>query len=246
MLDLRPFVVTAPLTINTADTLDTNTIYVFDYEDSFKDEEDKPSKMITYLESFGGMFDLMVNVKTPYFEKEQLILEYFNAGSFFNVYSLVQTLIHILFTNRDLQYSGDRSILTDGEVIKFIDRNMNFVKRLTELYDSLFLIMLLYSTSLTKDIKEIRNKFDKDKIKDDELSPNLCCLLIDSMFYDYYDNKKIGTDLYYYSFLFENNLYKGKSFLNVLTNKNNNLLPVLIDMNNQEFLKFIQQNKKEN
>ena len=49
MRDLRPFIVTAPLTMAQADKLDTDTIYVFDYENSFKNETEKPDKMITYL-----------------------------------------------------------------------------------------------------------------------------------------------------------------------------------------------------
>lgn len=245
MLDLRPFVVTAPLTINTADVLDTNTIYVFDYEDSFTDEEDKPSKMINYLESFGGMFDLLVDIKIPYEEKEQLILNYFNAGSFFNVYSLVQTMIHIVFTYKDIQYSGERSILTDGEIIKFIDRNKTFMTQVIELYDSLFLIMLLYGSNPIKDMNIIKEKYSSERIKDDELSPNLCCVLLDNMFYDYY-SKHVGENIYYYTFLFDNRLYKSMTFVDILTNKNNNLLPVLIDMTNNKFMEFIEQNKKEN
>ena len=62
-------------------------------------------------------------------------------------------------------------------------------------------------------------------------------------FYDYYD-KHIGNDLKYYSFMFENNLYKGRSFINILTNSNNTLLPILLDMNDKRFMEFIEQQKK--
>jgi hypothetical protein len=48
----------------------------------------------------------------------------------------------------------------------------------------------------------------------------------------------------YYEFLFENNLYKGMSFIDIITNKNNNLLPVLLDLTNPKFLDFIQQKKE--
>jgi hypothetical protein len=60
-----------------------------------------------------------------------------------------------------------------------------------------------------------------------------------SHFYEYYD-KHIGNDLYYYEFLFENNLYRSMTFMDILTNTSNTLLPILIDMNNKDFLEFIQ------
>ena len=243
MRDLRPFLVTAPLTLAQADKLDTDTIYVFDYENSFKGEDNKPDKMITYLESFGGMFDLMIDRKISYTEREELVLRYYHSGSFFNVYTLTQTMIHIMYVKKGIQYFGSRSIFTDDECQAFIERNKTFIKETVQLYDSLFLVMLIYSAKPTKEIKDIKVKYSDDGIIADELSPNLLSVLLDESFYKYYE-KYVSNDLYYYSFLFDNRLYKSMTFLDVLTNSNNTLLPVMIDLNHKDFQEFVRKNKK--
>ena len=243
MRDLRPFVVTAPLTVTQADKLDTDTIYVFDYENSFKDESERPDKMITYLESFGGMFDLLVQKDMSYQEREELFLRYFHSGSFFNVYTLSQTMVHIVYVYKDIPYFGSRSIFSDDECKTFIERNKTFMKEVIQLYDSLFLVMLIYSAKPTKEVKDIKIKYSNDGIIDDELSPNLLSVMLDESFYKYYE-KYISQDLYYYSFLFDNRLYKSMGFLDILTNTNNTLLPVMIDLNHKDFQEFVRKNKK--
>lgn len=241
MRDLRPFIVTAPLTIVQADKLDTDTIYVFDYENSFKNEENKADKMITYLESFGGMFDIFLQVGVSYGEREELFLRYFHSGSFFNVYTLTQTMVHLMYVQKEIPYFGDKSIFTDDECKTFIERNKTFINEVVQLYDSLFLIMLIYSSKPTKEIKDIKSKYSEDGIISTELSPNLLSVLLDGTFYKYYE-KHISDDMYYYSFLFDNRLYKSMTFLDVLTNSNNNLLPVMIDLNNKKFQEFVMKN----
>lgn len=243
MEELRPFLVTAPLTINCADVLDTNTIYIFDYENSFNDVSDKPQKFINYLESLGGMFDVFISPTIDYEEKEQLLISYFDSGSFMNVYTLVETMIHCLFTKKNIPYSGNRTIFSNAECMKFISINKQLIEEMIQFYDSLFVIMLLYSGKMNKDIKSLRVQFSKEQINNKELSPNICTLLLDSYFYEYYSSH-IGDKIQYYEFLFENNLYKGMSFIDILTNKNNTLLPVLIDLNNPKFLEFLQQKKE--
>lgn len=245
MEEIRPFIVSAPLTIDCADVLTTNTIYIFDYGSSFVNEENRVDKFITYIESSGVMCDIYVPLDTtPYVEKEELILKYFNADSFFNIYTLVNTMISILFTYKNIEYNMSGSILSETERLTFINRNKTFIDNIIKFYNSLFMVMLLYSTSITKDIKQIKLRYNKERIITDEMSPNICNMLLVSNFYDYYD-KHIGNDLYYYEFLFENNLYKSMTFLDILTNKSNTLLPVLIDMTNKNFLEFIQNKRGE-
>ena len=67
--------------------------------------------------------------------------------------------------------------------------------------------------------------------------------MLDESFYKYYE-KYISQDLYYYSFLFDNRLYKSMGFLDILTNTNNTLLPVMIDLNHKDFQEFVRKNKK--
>lgn len=243
MRELRPFIVSAPLTIAEADKLDTDTIYVFDYENSFKDENDKEDKLITYLESFGGMFDIFVSPSISYFEKEKLVLRYFHSGSFFNIYTLTQTLIHILLRSKNIVYEGNRSLFSDSECDNFLERNKIFIDESKKLYDSLFVIMLYYSAKPTKDMKDIKRFFNDERINDDELSPNLLSVMLDRMFYKYY-SKHISENISYYSFLFDNRLYKSMSFIDILTNKNNELLPVMMDLNNPKFQEFVIEKKK--
>lgn len=244
MIDkLRPFLVSAPLTIDCADILDTNNIYIFNYKDSFVDKDNKEELFISYLESFGGMFDVLIDENVTYIEKEKLITEYFYSGSFMNIFTFVETMRHILFRYKNINYIGNRSILSDIECDRYIKNNKDLVDTLINFYDSLFIIMLLYSSKPSNDIKTIKNKFSNDRITAEELSPNICNLLLNKDFYDYYD-KHIGNDLKYYSFMFENNLYKGRSFINILTNSNNTLLPILLDMNDKRFMEFIEQQKK--
>ena len=117
-----------------------------------------------------------------------------------------------------------------------------FLIDIVKFYNSLFLIMFLYASKPTKDIREIKAKYSKERILNDELSPNLCNVLFEPLFYDYYE-KHVGTDIYCYSFMFDYGLYRSKDFLSVLTNKNNTLLPVLLDLNDKKFNDFLKENK---
>lgn len=242
MEDLRPILVTAPLNVYSIDEIDTKLIYVFDYNNSFIGYNDKPSKMISYIQSIGGMNDILTTSDTSYEDKECLLLEYFNAGVFFNIYSLTNTMIKILFKLKEIPFENN-TILTDVEIDRFISRNGKMMNDLIKFYDSLFLLMLLYSTSNTKTLKTIKLKYPKERINKQEISPNICNLLLCSEFYDYYD-KHVGNDLQYYEFLFENNLYMGMTFLDILTNNENRLLPIFIDLNNDKFLNYIQEQQK--
>ncbi len=244
MTELTPFFVTAPLNVNCASVLDTETIYIFDYENSFIGENDRPSKFITYMETLGGMVDIFVSPNVSYEDREQLVLQYFSSGSFMNLYTLVETMIHCLFVYKGIGYNNKRSIFTDAECQKFNQNNEEFLKQMITFYDSMFVIMLFYIGNMSKDIKVLRQRFTRQQINTEELSPNVCSLLLDTSFYEYYD-KHIGKDIFYYEFLFENNLYRSMGFLDILTNKNNILLPVLMDMTNEKFLEFIREQKKE-
>lgn len=239
---IHPYLVTAPLMIDSAPSVDINTIFIFDYKNSFKDSNSKPFEMMKYLESFNGTFDLVIDKNTLYKEKEELLLRYFNSGVFFNCYSLTKTLIHILFQYKGIDKDVGDSIFNNLEALKFIDRNKMFLADIVKFYNSLFLIMFLYASKPTKDIKEIKAKYSKERILNDELSPNLCNVLFEPLFYDYYE-KHVGTDIYYYSFMFDYGLYRSKDFLCVLTNKNNTLLPVLLDLNDKKFNDFLKENK---
>ena len=244
MTELTPFLVTAPLTINCASVLNTETIYIFDYERSFLDTDDKPMKFISYLETLGGMIDIFVSPTISYEEKEKMIIEYFSAGSFMNIYTIVETMIHCLFVYKNIPYNGKRTMFTQEECHRFINNNESFIKQMVQFYDSLFVFMLFYIGSDGKDIKTIRQRYTRNQIITTEFSPNMCSLLLAPTFYDYYD-KHIESEVYYYEFLFENQLYRSKGFLDVLTNKNNMLLPILMDMTNSKFLEFISEQKKE-
>ena len=241
MTELRPCLVTAPLTIQNADKLDTNTIYIFDYENSFKDSEDKPKDFISYIEMIGGMVDIFVAPQTDYFIKEKLLLNYINSGSFYNVYTLVSSLIQVMFVKKDIDMELKHSFFNKEEAQKFIDRNYILIKKLETFYNSLFLLMILFAGDLNQSIKHIKKKFPTDKFCDDEFGPNVCSVLIDKDFYKYYD-KHIGNNVYYYTFMYDNNLYRGKSILDILNNQNNDIIPVLVDLNNKKFQEFISAN----
>ena len=146
-------------------------------------------------------------------------------------------MISILFFTKGLEYNG-RSIFTKNEIELFIDTNKQFVDKLIEFYDSLFIIMLLYSCNPTDDIKNIKSKFPLDRINKEELSPNVCNLLLNREFYNYYD-RHVNKSVYYYEFLFDRNLYKGKSFIHILRNEENVLLKLLIDMHNPKFKEYV-------
>lgn len=233
---LNPIIVTAPLKRNQLEETDIDNVYIFDYNNSFENIEDKPCKMIAYLQSLGCMCDLLFD-GVSYEDKEKILLEYFNCGTFFNLYSLTSTIISILFEKKGILYSG-RTIFDKYEQKRFIINNEVFVNKLIEIFDSLFVVMLMYSVNPTNDMKEIRNKYTVDRIDRSELSPNIMNVLLYRDFYNYYD-QHINKDVYYYEFLFEKSLYKSKSFIDILTNSENVLLKLLFDMNNPKFKEYI-------
>ena len=99
--------------------------------------------------------------------------------------------------------------------------------------------MLIYSSNKTTNIKDIKEKYPKERYKSDEFSPNICNVLFEPDFYNYYD-KSVNNDIFYYTFMFDLPLYRGKDFLSVLVNDCNTLIPVLLDMNNPLFQKFLE------
>lgn len=239
MIELRPCLITAPITIENADKLDTNTIYVFDYENSFKDSTNKPEDFINYLETLGCMIDVFVSDDTSFEEREQLLLKYLNAKTFFNAYTLSSTLISILFKYRGIDNLPDRhSIFTKEEITKFINRNSSYLKSLELFFNSIFLLMLMLASDPKQQIVQIKRKYPEDIFKDDSFGANVCNVLIDKDFYRYY-TKHIGNDVYYYPNMFDYNLYNGRSILDIIKNKNNTLLPVIIDLNSEKFQKFL-------
>lgn len=233
---INPIIVSAPLKVTDLNTNDIENIYIFDYNKSFGQHTNKPQKLLSYIESLGCMSDLLID-NVQYKEKEELILEYFSSKTFYNLYSLTSSLISILFFTKGLEYNG-RSIFTKNEIELFIDTNKQFVDKLIEFYDSLFIIMLLYSCNPTDDIKNIKSKFPLDRINKEELSPNVCNLLLNKEFYNYYD-RHVNKSVYYYEFLFDRHLYKGKSFIHILRNEENTLLKLLIDMHNPKFKEYV-------
>jgi hypothetical protein len=242
MEDIRTFLVSAPLTIDCADVLTTNTIYVFDYSTSFVNDTDRDLKFIEYIEKSGVMCDIYVPIETPFEDKEKLILKYFNADSFFNIYTLVETMVLIMFVYKNIDYVSTRSILSESECLTFISRNKTFVENIIKFYNSMFLVMLLFSSNNISNMQQIRMKYPSNRIITDELSPNICNMLLIKEFYRYYD-KHVGNDMYYYQFLFENNLYKSMSFIDIIKNKSNTLLPILVDMSNKNFLNYINEKR---
>lgn len=233
---INPILVSAPLRITDVQTTDIENIYIFDYSKSFIGRENRPKLLLNYIESLGCMCDILVD-GVGYNDKEQLILEYFNSKTFCNVYTLSSTMISILFHIKDIPYFGT-TILKQDEVVKFISDNKEFINEMVDIYDSLFMIMLLYSLNPTNDMNNIKMKYSNDRIVKKEYSPNICNLLLNKEFYDYYD-KHVSSDVKYYEFLFDKTLYRGKGFLSILTTPENKLLNILTDLLNPKFKEYV-------
>lgn len=233
---INPIIVSAPLKVNELNANDIENIYIFDYSKSFNGCENKPQRFMNYIETLGCMCDVIID-SASYEDKESIILEYFNSGTFYNIYTLTSTMISILLYKKNISYSGI-SIFNENETKVFIDKNKNFVNKLIEIFDSLFLIMLLYSYNPCNNMDTIKNKYPSDKIDKKEYSPNICNLLLNKEFYIYYD-EHISEDVKYYEFLFDKTLYRGKTFINILTSTENVLLNILLDIHNPKFKKYV-------
>lgn len=238
---LNPIIVEAPLKRFELEKTDIDNVYIFDYNKSFVNDDYKPKKLISYLQSLGCMCDILVDNNVSYYDKEQLIIEYFNSGVFFNLYTLTTTIIKIVLYYKGIDYNG-RCILTNNEVDKFLERNKKFIEQIVQIYDSIFLIMLLYSINPTNDIKVYKKRYPSNYIDRTDYSPNICNVLLCKDFYRYYE-KHLNTTPKYYEFLFEENIYKSKCFLDILVNPENDMIKIMMDMNNPMFQKYIE--KKE-
>lgn len=222
---MNPIVVSAPLNINNLLETDIDNIYIFDYNKSFLNSKDKPLEILNYIESLSSMCDILID-DVPYKEKEELILNYFNSNIFYNLYSLTKTMIDIIFRVKYI-YHNNTGILNQTEIDLFIKNNKEFIERIIKFYDSLFIFMLIYATTEKYDIMEIKKSYTKELLINDLLSPNICNVLLCKEFYLYYESHIDKNNIYFYNNMFIENIYKGKSFIDIITNDNNETLKLL-------------------
>lgn len=235
--------VSAPLNIKQMDNIESNVVYEFNYETSDFDIN-KPNEFINYLENVGCDLDIFVSSKTPYEEREKLLLLYFNTERSFKVLSMITTLCKILFMfkNLDVKKKFKNSFFSDQECLLFIANNKSFVKKISLFFDSLFVAMIYLSSS--KSFKEIKQYYSLHQISTEHISSNTCSILLLPEFYDYYKNGIDKDNIKYYDYTYNNVLVDGSPLINIVCSENNFIIHLLNDLHNKSFQQYLQDNYK--
>ena len=190
---------TAPISIEELKKYFSNkdTFYIIDYSKS----EMKGSKLLTYLSNL----DLPVDIKEPDLE---LVKDYFNSISLVNINSLENIAINIL-----LQYKG---LVKEDNYKDFIEQNKEIVSRWSDILDSLSIYNLY--TLKSDEFRNYAKSFPVDDTKDLK-GVNFLSVLKHESFYLFYS--KLNSNIKFYTYYFDDYMFRGKNLFNFWNNKNN-------------------------
>lgn len=229
-------IVSAPLLITDMDSdLESKTIYVFNYNSSsFKGEE-----FLNYISNSGITSDVLI-LDTPYTERENLLLYYMKSPNYYTLYSFNSTILKIICKIKGID-TNVKSFLNDDEIDTFILNNKNIILSWINFYESLFYLMLemIKFKNKTIDMNKIKSTYSNIN-NTDELSPNICGLLLFNEFWDFYKNGVNENNKVFYTYYFENDLYDEKTISNFIISDNNYIWKILYDtFYDKRFHRFI-------
>lgn len=229
--------VTAPLNITDMDTdLESKTIYLFDYENS----KYKGVDFIRYISSVGLIADIYIDENTPYNEKKEILLYYMTHPNYFNIHNLNKTIIDIIFDYKGI-LSHPKGFLNINEIKQFNSKSQNLISNWITFYDSIFFLMLELIKSNTLDTQSIKNNYSQIN-ENVLLSPNVCSLLLENDFWEYYKNGINSENKIYFTYYFSNPIYDEKNISYLIINDSNYIWKILYNtFYNDKFQPFFNQ-----
>ena len=229
--------VIAPLNITDMDTdLESKTIYLFDYKNS----KYKGIDFIQYISSVGLIADISINKNTPYNEKEEILIYYMTYPNYFNIHNLNKTVLDIIFYNKDINLKSN-GFLNIDEIKQFSSKYKNLILDWIIFYDSIFFLMFELIKSNTLDTNSIKNNYSQFN-ENTSLSPNICSLLLENDFWEYYRHGVDSKNKTFFTYYFSNPIYDEKNISYLIINDSNFIWKILYNtFYNDKFQPFFNQ-----
>ena len=213
-----------------------SNVYLINYEKS----DYKGTDFIDYLTVISLICDITnyENIDTE--TKFVMFNRLFRQPELVSIPCIARSLILILFKYKDIKVDDgaySNSFFTKKEVEQYLSENKEKVEEYIKFFDSLFVFMIIFAKLAhlygNFEIKEefVDKQYEGITENDcSKLSPAICSVLFDSLFYDYY-SKDVDTDkVEYYKQFFTKKVFLGKTIVSLLVNDSNKILLNLMEL----------------
>jgi len=198
---------------------------IFDLNVDYVNSKLKGKNFITYFSNLKYKNINIILDGMTVEDKEQLVLEYIKHQSMVNIEQLESTMLKCLFQYKGFNFKLiskfdmpflNKSILTDNEIVSFIEKNKETIDTLVNILDG----VLLYAI---KNLNSYKEEFG-DKITDNlitdkkEIGKTFVNLFSNETFnYYYYTILKDFKNLYYFEYYYDKPIYFGKTLISYIT-----------------------------
>ena len=211
-----------------------NNVYLVNYEKS----ELKGTNFIDYICVISRICDITnyENIATE--TKFEMIDRLYGQPEFVSVAAINRALINILLTYKGISnLDFSESFLTEKEVSEYIESHKEKIEKYVSFFDSLFVFMVVLGRMIVKNqnmdikVEDLDKEFSAIELDDcSGIQPNICTLLFDSTFYDYYMVDIDTSKVKYFRKFYTEKLFMGKTILSIIMNDANQTFMKIIEM----------------
>lgn len=197
-----------------------DTLYIVDYnKSSLKDEE-----FFKYLERTAILADVdTLNVSED--EILNLLDIYMNSNYFHHFLSFNIAILNCVYKIKKSPMRLKGSCLTTKGEDKFIESHKDLLQKWISFFDSYLIYMIIMTSNKDKILKD---RYPENMIKyDKSVCSTAVSLFLDPFFYDYFQSGINENEVYYWTYQYDNKLYDGKHFNNIILNEANWIFKVL-------------------
>lgn len=195
-------------------------LYVIDYQNSSLKGED----FFKYLEKTA----LLADIDTSNVSEDEILnlLDiYMNSQYFHHFLSFNIAVLNCIYKIKNYPARLQGSCLTTKGEDKFIKTHKELLQKWISFFDSYLIYMIIMASNKDMILKE---RYPENMIKyDKSVCSTAVSLFLDPFFYDYFQSGINENEVYYWTYQYDNKLYDGKHFNNIILNKSNWIFKVL-------------------
>ena len=212
------------------------------YNISYKNSELKGVEFITYILNSSKLCNIKDYEDIPFDEKSKMMDILFNYSTdMVYIPDMFNSLMYCLFNIKGIEVKDySDSFLAKEEIKQFIKENNEYMTKLIKFFDSLFVLMLTVSLIMSKD-EDITDKKlmeyykEVNVIEEKQVNSNVCSLLFESRFYEYYSKPIDESLVSFYKVEFTEKMFNHKTIMSVLLNNSNSIMnKMMIMLNNKD------------
>lgn len=212
--------VTIPLNVKYMDSISDDTLYIINYKDSQLKKED----FFDYLEKTSLFADIDTS-NIPEDEILDLLFIYMNSQYFHHFLSFNIAIMNCIYKIKKSQPRLMGSCLSSKGEDKFISLHKDLLQKWISFFDSYLIYMVVMASN--KDMI-LKDRYPENMITDDKtIGSTAVSIFLDPFFYDYFQTGIDESQIKYWTYNYDNKLYDGKHFNNIILNKSNWIFNIL-------------------